>query len=266
MGELTQAYLQHTGRARAKGLTADEIRAGFHQEFADVFCQLILFARQHNVDLPARSTRNGWHARSDPRRGTCGPTQCPAAVPAGTCALRGTADRRLALEAFLPDVCGDRRPRVLVSHRERCPGRHSRASVREVARAVPTGLLSADRSTSGDLGQVTAGRDRQVLVPAHRHRSEPAATGPIPPPLGPRPAMCVAEHSTPTDPLGGLASAMVRWRLRNPIRRPHRLRRRPPTYASRPSTAWSPRAPVHGPSPSPIPSSRRAAPSEGLPS
>ena len=61
-GELTQAYLQHTGRARAKGLTADEIRAGFHQEFADVLCQLLLFARQHNVDLPHEITQK-WLAR-----------------------------------------------------------------------------------------------------------------------------------------------------------------------------------------------------------
>ncbi len=61
-GELTQAYLQHTGRARAKGLTADEIRAGFHQEFADVFCQLLLFARQHDVDLAHEITQK-WLAR-----------------------------------------------------------------------------------------------------------------------------------------------------------------------------------------------------------
>ncbi|MFI5693077.1 hypothetical protein ACIA58_14615 [Kribbella sp. NPDC051586] len=25
----------------------------FHQEFADVLCQLLLFAKQHDVDLPA---------------------------------------------------------------------------------------------------------------------------------------------------------------------------------------------------------------------
>ncbi len=62
MGELTQAYLQHTGRARAKGLTADQIRAGFHQEFADVFCQLLLLARQHDVNLPAEIERK-WLAR-----------------------------------------------------------------------------------------------------------------------------------------------------------------------------------------------------------
>lgn len=53
VGELTQAYLQHTGRARAKGATAEQIRDTFHQEFADVLCQLLLFAKQHDVDLPA---------------------------------------------------------------------------------------------------------------------------------------------------------------------------------------------------------------------
>ena len=62
VGELTQAYLQHTGRARAKGLTAEEIRAGFHQEFADVFCQLLLFARRHDVDLPGEIEQK-WLAR-----------------------------------------------------------------------------------------------------------------------------------------------------------------------------------------------------------
>ena len=62
IGELTQAYLQHTGRARAKGLTPEEIRAGFHQEFADVICQLLLLARQHDVDLPGEIERK-WLSR-----------------------------------------------------------------------------------------------------------------------------------------------------------------------------------------------------------
>ncbi|GAA1583060.1 MazG nucleotide pyrophosphohydrolase domain-containing protein [Kribbella hippodromi] len=57
VGELTQAYLQHTGRARAKGLSEEQIRDTFHQEFADVLCQLLLFARQHQVDLPAEVDR-----------------------------------------------------------------------------------------------------------------------------------------------------------------------------------------------------------------
>jgi NTP pyrophosphatase (non-canonical NTP hydrolase) len=62
MGELTRAYLQHTGRARTKGLTAEQIREGFHQEFADVFCHLLLLARQHEVDLP-REIERKWLAR-----------------------------------------------------------------------------------------------------------------------------------------------------------------------------------------------------------
>jgi NTP pyrophosphatase (non-canonical NTP hydrolase) len=53
VGELTQAYLQHSGRARTKGATPEQIRDTFHQEFADVLCQLLLFAKQHDVDLPA---------------------------------------------------------------------------------------------------------------------------------------------------------------------------------------------------------------------
>lgn len=59
MGELTQAYLQHSGRARTKGLAAEQIRDNFHQEFADVICQLILLARQFDVDLP-REIQRKW--------------------------------------------------------------------------------------------------------------------------------------------------------------------------------------------------------------
>ena len=62
LGELTQAYLQHTGRARTKGQTAEQIRDTLHQEFADVFCQLLLLARQHNVDLPGEIERK-WLVR-----------------------------------------------------------------------------------------------------------------------------------------------------------------------------------------------------------
>jgi NTP pyrophosphatase (non-canonical NTP hydrolase) len=51
VGELTQAYLQHTGRARTKGLSSAEIRQAFHREFADVLCQLLLLARHYDVDL-----------------------------------------------------------------------------------------------------------------------------------------------------------------------------------------------------------------------
>jgi NTP pyrophosphatase (non-canonical NTP hydrolase) len=57
VGELTQAYLQHTGRARSKGATPEEIRETLQLEFADVLCQLLLFARQHDVDLAAAVER-----------------------------------------------------------------------------------------------------------------------------------------------------------------------------------------------------------------
>ncbi|MEV6285033.1 pyrophosphatase [Kribbella sp. NPDC051770] len=57
VGELTQAYLQKTCRARAKGATAEEIRETFELEFADVLCQLLLLARHHEVDVPAAVER-----------------------------------------------------------------------------------------------------------------------------------------------------------------------------------------------------------------
>ena len=57
LGELTQSYLQVTGRARAKGLTEAELRDAFELEFADVLCQLLLLARHHAVDVPAAVER-----------------------------------------------------------------------------------------------------------------------------------------------------------------------------------------------------------------
>ncbi|WP_371401214.1 pyrophosphatase [Kribbella sp. NBC_00662] len=57
VGELTQAYLQHTGRARSKGATPGQIHETLQLEFADVLCQLLLFARQHDVDLSAAVER-----------------------------------------------------------------------------------------------------------------------------------------------------------------------------------------------------------------
>ncbi|ADB31726.1 conserved hypothetical protein [Kribbella flavida DSM 17836] len=57
VGELTQAYLQVTGRARPKNRTEHELRDGFELEFADVLCQLLLLARHHGVDVPAAVER-----------------------------------------------------------------------------------------------------------------------------------------------------------------------------------------------------------------
>jgi NTP pyrophosphatase (non-canonical NTP hydrolase) len=62
VGELTQSYLQITGRARDKGRTAAEIRQDFQHEFADVFCQLLLLARHFEVDIQQEIQRK-WLSR-----------------------------------------------------------------------------------------------------------------------------------------------------------------------------------------------------------
>lgn len=51
LGELTQAYLMYSRRGRKKGLTKAEIKDNFEKEFADVFCMLLLFAKQHKIKL-----------------------------------------------------------------------------------------------------------------------------------------------------------------------------------------------------------------------
>ena len=62
VGELTQAYLMRAGQARAKGLSADELHAGFAVEIADVLCQTLLLARHFDVDVPAEIERK-WLSR-----------------------------------------------------------------------------------------------------------------------------------------------------------------------------------------------------------
>lgn len=53
VGELTQSFLMLTGQARDKGQSPDEVVKAFRQEVADVFCQTLLIARFHDVDLPS---------------------------------------------------------------------------------------------------------------------------------------------------------------------------------------------------------------------
>jgi NTP pyrophosphatase (non-canonical NTP hydrolase) len=62
VGELTQAYLMHSGQARTKDLTPPELAANFRAELADVLCQVVLLARHHEVDLPAEIDRK-WLSR-----------------------------------------------------------------------------------------------------------------------------------------------------------------------------------------------------------
>ena len=53
VGELTQAFLMVTGQARDKGRSQDDLAEAFRQEVADVFCQTLLIARFHDIDLPS---------------------------------------------------------------------------------------------------------------------------------------------------------------------------------------------------------------------
>ncbi|WP_025274636.1 pyrophosphatase [Haloglycomyces albus] len=53
VGELTQVYLQMKGQARLKGKNNEEIHADFRAEVADVFCQILLLAHHHGIDLAA---------------------------------------------------------------------------------------------------------------------------------------------------------------------------------------------------------------------
>ncbi len=51
MGELTQAYLSMSGRARHKNKTPAEMKANFEHEIADVLCHVLLLAESEGVDL-----------------------------------------------------------------------------------------------------------------------------------------------------------------------------------------------------------------------
>lgn len=51
IGELTQAFLNLSGRSRDRGLSEDEVRDAFCGEVADALGQLLLVARRFDVDL-----------------------------------------------------------------------------------------------------------------------------------------------------------------------------------------------------------------------
>jgi NTP pyrophosphatase (non-canonical NTP hydrolase) len=57
VGELTQAFLNLSGRSRDRGLSDDELRDAFRGEVADALAQLLLVARRFDVDLPDQLER-----------------------------------------------------------------------------------------------------------------------------------------------------------------------------------------------------------------
>jgi NTP pyrophosphatase (non-canonical NTP hydrolase) len=62
VGELTQAFLAHTGRARDRGHSPAEVDR-MSMELADVVCHAVLTARRLGVDLD-EAIRVKWLARS----------------------------------------------------------------------------------------------------------------------------------------------------------------------------------------------------------
>lgn len=63
VGELTQAYLNLSGRSRDRGLSDDEVRAAFRGEVADALGQLLLLARRFDVDLSEELERKWFRWR-----------------------------------------------------------------------------------------------------------------------------------------------------------------------------------------------------------
>ncbi len=63
VGELTQAFLMRTGRARDKDATPEQLQQALRSELADVLCHLLLLARHHDVNLQPQSRKV---AKSEP--------------------------------------------------------------------------------------------------------------------------------------------------------------------------------------------------------
>lgn len=63
VGELTQAFLNLSGRSRDRGLSDDETRDAFRGEVADALAQLLLVARRFDVDLTEELERKWFRWR-----------------------------------------------------------------------------------------------------------------------------------------------------------------------------------------------------------
>jgi NTP pyrophosphatase (non-canonical NTP hydrolase) len=66
LGELTAEYLRTSGRGRLKGADATAIRQALEDEAADVLAMMLLFARNHDIDLEAALERKWFKYLSRP--------------------------------------------------------------------------------------------------------------------------------------------------------------------------------------------------------
>lgn len=72
-GELVAEYLRGTGRGRVGERSPEAIRQALEDETADLFAQLLLFARHSDIDLEAALQRK-WFAWLEPKTDqTAGP-------------------------------------------------------------------------------------------------------------------------------------------------------------------------------------------------
>jgi NTP pyrophosphatase (non-canonical NTP hydrolase) len=64
IGELTQIWNKLSGRGRRHGRSEEELKQALADEMADLFGHVLLFARQHGLDLSSAIERK-WHFRPD---------------------------------------------------------------------------------------------------------------------------------------------------------------------------------------------------------
>ncbi|WP_068316191.1 hypothetical protein [Polycladidibacter hongkongensis] len=62
LGELTAAYLKHSGQGRTNGASADELLNELNREAADVMAHLLLFADHAGLDIESALDEK-WFAR-----------------------------------------------------------------------------------------------------------------------------------------------------------------------------------------------------------
>jgi len=73
VGELTQAYLARSGRARDKGRSGTQLDDDFGAELADVLAHVLLIAQRFGVDLQAEVDRK-WLVFSPEKAGIPSPS------------------------------------------------------------------------------------------------------------------------------------------------------------------------------------------------
>jgi NTP pyrophosphatase (non-canonical NTP hydrolase) len=59
-GELVQSFLRYSARARARGLTAEELKRALDDEIADLLGFSLVLAKRFDVDL-LRTLERKWH-------------------------------------------------------------------------------------------------------------------------------------------------------------------------------------------------------------